>query len=178
MKAAAELRWVTSSLLRSGRILLDECMDLKWEAAELLNRLPKEERKSKQASMETIELSFYDGYSDVEDALQWSGTREDLPKDLRNASKEDIEEYLMDKYDGRKEFPEYEDWQMDCPPAGCEVEPFEFTPEDGKIEYWCRHYIDLFGELDIEDGVIVNERTDTGEKSYCVEEGVFWGKGA
>ena len=99
----------------------------------------------------------------------------------------------MEKYDGRKEYAIEEDWfsMIECTcyadddenwERGVEVEtedePFEFSPDAGVIEYWCRHESTLYGDVECdENGVITNiDELDSDDKVYCVNEGVFFGE--
>ena len=141
--------------------------------------------------MYSWELEPQDEASEVEVALQWRGTRADLPAALQHASREDIESYLMEKYDGRREYAIHEEWYntMDITcyaeddedwERGINVvlddEPFEITPEPGVIEYWCKHESDVYGTVTCDENGIPNiDGLETGEKYYCVEEKVFWG---
>ena len=137
------------------------------------------------------EVQPYDDASEVEIALQWRGTRNDLPTELQHASREEIEAYLMEKYDGRKEYAIHEDWYnvMDIMCYAdddedwehgvnvvCEEETFDFSPEPGIIEYWCKHVSEVYGMVTCdENGVPDIDELETGSKDYCVDEGVFWG---
>ena len=137
----------------------------------------------------TLELTSQDGASEVEIGLQWRGTRNDLPVELQQASRDEIEEYLMEKYNGREEYAIHEDWYyiMDATTYDeddneinvvCVDEPFEFSPAPGMIEYWVKHESTLYGEVEVDkDGVMLQDTLDTDDKQYCVEEAVVFGEG-
>ena len=139
----------------------------------------------------TYEVEPSDGASEVETALQWRGTRADLPEELQNASREEVASYLTDKFSGLRNYAIHEDWHytldVTCYADDdenwehgvrvvCEDEPFVFAPEPGVIEYWCRHYSDAFGVVTCDKNGVANiDELDTDNKRYCVDEGVFWG---
>ena len=137
------------------------------------------------------DITNEDCASEVEVALQWRGTRSELPEEIRDASRKDIKEYLMKKYDGRKEYAieeegflvidvmayaeDDEDYERGVSFI-CPDKAFIKSPEAGVIEYWCRHESNLCGEVVVDEkGDIIDEDLGTGKKYYCVEEVVFFG---